>query len=126
MEACVLAIPVPVLLGEATLEGDRARSGNPRVPTRCGIADGRASCELRSRGYGAPQILAGEDYMADVTLEDAIIHYEAIGSGFPLLLLHGIGSNSRSWRQQLAGLSSEFTVIAWDAPGYGQSSDPVG
>jgi pimeloyl-ACP methyl ester carboxylesterase len=64
--------------------------------------------------------------MPDVTLDGAIIHYETVGDGFPLLLLHGIGSNSRSWHRQLAGLSSEFTVIAWDAPGYGRSSDPAG
>src|SRR5262245_20603633 len=40
------------------------------------------------------------------------------------MLLHGIGSNSRSWRRQLAALSTDFRVIAWDAPGYGQSSGP--
>jgi pimeloyl-ACP methyl ester carboxylesterase len=62
----------------------------------------------------------------DATIDGAIIHYETAGDGFPLVLLHGIGSNSRSWRRQLAALSSEFKVIAWDAPGYGRSSDPSG
>jgi 3-oxoadipate enol-lactonase len=42
-----------------------------------------------------------------------------------LLLLHGIGSNSRSFRHQLADLSDRFTTIAWDAPGYGRSDDPA-
>ncbi len=28
------------------------------------------------------------------------------------------------WRRQLEGLSDEFTVVAWDAPGCGRSSDP--
>jgi pimeloyl-ACP methyl ester carboxylesterase len=28
------------------------------------------------------------------------------------------------WRPQIDGLSDEFTVVAWDAPGYGGSSDP--
>jgi pimeloyl-ACP methyl ester carboxylesterase len=54
------------------------------------------------------------------------IYYEIRGQGFPLVLLHGIGSNSRSWRQQLDGLAPDFNVIAWDAPGYGRSSDPLG
>jgi pimeloyl-ACP methyl ester carboxylesterase len=54
------------------------------------------------------------------------IHYERSGAGASLVLLHGIGSNSRSWHRQLAGLSPYFNVIAWDAPGYGKSSDPEG
>jgi pimeloyl-ACP methyl ester carboxylesterase len=60
----------------------------------------------------------------DAALDGAIVHYETAGNGFPLVLLHGIGSNSRSWHRQLAALSPDFTVIAWDAPGYGASSDP--
>jgi pimeloyl-ACP methyl ester carboxylesterase len=52
------------------------------------------------------------------------IHYERQGSGPVLLLLHGIGSNRRAFRHQLAELSDAWTVVAWDAPGYGQSDDP--
>jgi 3-oxoadipate enol-lactonase len=52
------------------------------------------------------------------------LHYELAGSGPALLLLHGIGSNSRSFRHQLADLADAFTVVAWDAPGYGHSDDP--
>jgi len=40
-----------------------------------------------------------------------------------LLLLHGIGSNSRSFRHQ-SELADAYDVIAWDAPGYGRSDDP--
>jgi pimeloyl-ACP methyl ester carboxylesterase len=52
------------------------------------------------------------------------IHYESAGEGSALVLLHGIGSNSTSWKRQLSELSQDFRVIAWDAPGYGRSSDP--
>lgn len=52
------------------------------------------------------------------------IHYQISGQGEPLVCLHGMGNNSDSWSNQLDGLSRLFTVIAWDAPGYGQSSDP--
>jgi len=62
----------------------------------------------------------------DAVINGTTIHYEIAGKGSPLVLLHGIGSNSRSWRRQLAGFSSDFQVIAWDAPGYGGSSDPSG
>ena len=40
----------------------------------------------------------------------------------PLVLLHGIGSCASSWRAQLANLSAERRVLAWDAPGYGESA----
>ena len=40
------------------------------------------------------------------------------------MLLHGILSDSRLWARQLADLASDFTVVAWDAPGAGRSSDP--
>lgn len=52
------------------------------------------------------------------------IAYRQRGDGPPLVLLHGWPSNSREWRAQLDGLADEFHVVAWDAPGAGQSSDP--
>jgi pimeloyl-ACP methyl ester carboxylesterase len=52
------------------------------------------------------------------------IAYERTGSGPALVLLHGFLFDSRAWRPQLESLSKDFTVVAWDAPGAGQSSDP--
>ena len=52
------------------------------------------------------------------------IAYRSAGSGPQLVLLHGAWADSRVWRLQLEGLADEFTVIAWDAPGCGASSDP--
>ena len=53
------------------------------------------------------------------------IAYERAGAGPPLVLLHGyVGDGRTTWQRQLDGLSDEFTVVAWDAPGAGASSDP--
>jgi pimeloyl-ACP methyl ester carboxylesterase len=52
------------------------------------------------------------------------IAFERRGTGPPLVLLHGILQDSRSWRGQLDPLSDEFAVVAWDAPGCGRSADP--
>ncbi|MBC6447066.1 alpha/beta fold hydrolase [Actinokineospora xionganensis] len=49
---------------------------------------------------------------------------EVAGAGPPLVLLHGILQDSRSWRPQLEELRDDFTIVAWDAPGCGQSADP--
>lgn len=62
--------------------------------------------------------------MAFAQVGDITIHYEIEGEGPPFIILHGMGNNSQSWKKQLKGLSKEYTVIAWDAPGYGKSSDP--
>lgn len=40
------------------------------------------------------------------------------GGAFPLILLHGIGSNSSAWAGQFAEFSQMRRVIAWNAPGY--------
>jgi pimeloyl-ACP methyl ester carboxylesterase len=52
------------------------------------------------------------------------IAYRKKGDGPALVLLHGWPVDSREWRRQIEGLSDEFTVVAWDAPGAGASSDP--
>ncbi len=40
------------------------------------------------------------------------------------MLLHGAMGDRREWRLQLDALAEDFTVLAWDAPGCGDSFDP--
>jgi pimeloyl-ACP methyl ester carboxylesterase len=47
------------------------------------------------------------------------------GAGMPLVLLHGISSGAPSWLQVVQALPARQHVIAWDAPGYGEST-PLG
>jgi len=55
------------------------------------------------------------------------IAYHRVGRGPPLVFVHGAGEDGRVWRPQLAALADEFTVVAWDEPGAGRSSDlPAG
>lgn len=51
------------------------------------------------------------------------IGYERVGTGAPLVFVHGAAEDGRVWGPQLAALSDEFTVVAWDEPGAGRSSD---
>ena len=62
--------------------------------------------------------------MKRVDVDGLAIAYERAGAGPPLVLLHGGFSDHRTWRRQLESLSHEWTVVAWDAPGCGASSDP--
>jgi pimeloyl-ACP methyl ester carboxylesterase len=52
------------------------------------------------------------------------IAYERAGEGPPIVLLHGGVSDGREWRRQIEALASEYTLVAWDAPGNRRSDDP--
>ena len=54
------------------------------------------------------------------------IAYQRMGSGPPLVFVHGAGDDGRIWCPQLEALADEFTVVAWDEPGAGGSSDQRG
>ena len=63
--------------------------------------------------------------MGMVEVDGLHIGYERVGRGPPLVLVHGyVGDGPTTWRQQLEALADDFTVVAWDAPGSGTSSDP--
>jgi len=47
------------------------------------------------------------------------------GQGGPVVLLHGLGGSRISWEPQLADLSADHRVAAWDLPGYGASAPLV-
>jgi aspartate dehydrogenase len=54
------------------------------------------------------------------------LHAMRAGTGPTLLLLHGIGSSAPSWQRQFERLSADYTLIAPDLRGYGDSPDPTG
>jgi 3-oxoadipate enol-lactonase len=57
-----------------------------------------------------------------VTVDDGTtIHGVAVGSGQPIVLLHGVTLSVETWPYQLAALRKEFRVIALDARGHGLS-----
>ncbi|MDD1012823.1 alpha/beta fold hydrolase [Pseudomonas rubra] len=57
-----------------------------------------------------------------VQLADGAQAIREAGHGPAMVLLHGIGSGAASWLQVALQLSQRARVIAWDAPGYGDSS----
>ncbi|MBS0529651.1 MAG: alpha/beta fold hydrolase [Proteobacteria bacterium] len=51
-------------------------------------------------------------------------HLQRTGSGPPLLLIHGTGAATHSWRGLLPLLAPQFDVIAPDLPGHGFTQSP--
>ena len=59
---------------------------------------------------------------------EAALHVEELGSGPPLLLLHGFAGTSADWRHvfDLDALAETHRLIAPDARGHGRSTNPSG
>ena len=53
------------------------------------------------------------------------LYYEAVGSGEPVVLIHGNAGDRRHWDRQFHALGEDFFVIRYDARGYGRSSLPT-
>jgi pimeloyl-ACP methyl ester carboxylesterase len=53
------------------------------------------------------------------------INYEDQGRGQPLILLHGYGASTYSWRYVSAHFSKSYRVIAIDLKGFGLSDKPM-
>jgi non-heme chloroperoxidase len=54
------------------------------------------------------------------------LYYEDLGSGQPVVLIHGYPLNGHSWEKQTkALLDGGYRVIAYDRRGWGQSSQPT-
>ncbi len=60
----------------------------------------------------------------DANQQAVKIAYGEIGQGEPLVLLHGWGTWSYNWRNNIKALSQHFRVICFDAKGCGQSDMP--
>src|SRR5437763_14638935 len=74
---------------------------------------------------GAPMLMDGFT-RTEITTSGARIVTVHGGSGPPLLLLHGNPFTHLSWHKFAPRLAREFTVVATDLRGYGDSSKPPG
>jgi non-heme chloroperoxidase len=67
-----------------------------------------------------PSTTVGQENSSPIT-----IHYEDVGSGPPVVLIHGFPLSGRSWEKQIPPLlEAGFRVITYDRRGFGQSSQP--
>lgn len=53
------------------------------------------------------------------------LFYQEEGSGRPLLLIHGFGTSTYTWRRVAPELATSHRVIAVDLKGFGQSDKPM-
>ncbi len=61
--------------------------------------------------------------MPTLVTEQGIVHYETLGRGRPVLLLHGWLGSWSLWRWTIEALSKDFKTYALDFFGFGESFD---
>lgn len=67
-----------------------------------------------------PYVKVGQENSAAIE-----IYYEDLGTGQPVVLIHGFPLNGHSWEKQTAALvDAGYRVIAYDRRGFGASSKP--
>src|SRR5437764_10880073 len=54
------------------------------------------------------------------------LYYESVGSGAPLVLIHGFALDARMWDPQIAPFAERYHVIRYDLRGFGRSALPDG
>jgi len=64
--------------------------------------------------------------MPHTTSDGARIYWERQGSGEPVLLIMGLGSNAYGWHRTLPWLSERYETIVFDNRGTGRSDVPAG
>jgi 3-oxoadipate enol-lactonase len=60
--------------------------------------------------------------MPSLTVNSAEIYYQETGTGYPLVLLHGLGSSSDDWMFQTPVLAEHFRLLAVNLRGHAPSS----
>jgi pimeloyl-ACP methyl ester carboxylesterase len=62
------------------------------------------------------------DSLLDV--DGQLVHVEQAGAGEPVLLIHGFGASTYSWRKIVPGLARSYRVVALDLNGFGYTQRP--
>jgi pimeloyl-ACP methyl ester carboxylesterase len=70
----------------------------------------------RGNGYG----------LRHLTIHGHEVGYRMAGEGPVILLIHGMAGSSRTWREVMPLLARDFTVLAPDLLGHGESAKPMG
>lgn len=59
-----------------------------------------------------------------VRVGDQLVHIEQAGSGEPVVLIHGFGASTYSWRKVMPALAASHRVVAIDLNGFGYTQRP--
>jgi pimeloyl-ACP methyl ester carboxylesterase len=96
--------------------------GNGKLRATLGLA--ALVLALGACGLGAEDAFEGPYARLGPPEAPVKLFYEESGSGRPLLLIHGFGASTFTWRHIAPDLARDHRVIAVDLKGFGQSDKP--
>jgi pimeloyl-ACP methyl ester carboxylesterase len=115
-----------------------SRASSPSEAADEGAADGNRDSSARTATSSRAASGASEQQLADwravdwrqhqrwVPLSGGPVNVIDIGSGPPVLFIHGLGGSWPNWLEQLPVLAGHRRAIALDLPGFGASPMPSG
>ena len=62
---------------------------------------------------------AARPHRAEVAIRGERVSYSVVGSGDPVVLIHGLAGSMRWWRRNVAALAEQYTVYLVNLPGFG-------
>lgn len=61
-----------------------------------------------------------------MTIDDATYHYDLVGVGETIVLLHGFTGSMQTWEPFIESWRKDFSILRIDLPGHGQTTIPTG
>jgi 2-succinyl-6-hydroxy-2,4-cyclohexadiene-1-carboxylate synthase len=63
--------------------------------------------------------------MPTVSVNGLDLHYRDVGTGYPVVLVHGFTGNTRNWALTVPALRERFRCVSVDLRGHGRSARPA-
>lgn len=61
-----------------------------------------------------------------MTIDDATYHYDLVGVGETIVLLHGFTGSMKTWEPFIDAWRTDFSILTIDLPGHGETTIPSG
>ena len=75
--------------------------------------------------HQAAELERSVGYGSFISVKNLDIHVWEAGEGYPVILIHGFTGTAYDWRFNIPVLAKNFSVHAFDLPGFGYSQKPL-
>lgn len=59
----------------------------------------------------------------DIVINNKLVHYSVVGSGPPVLFIHGLNFGWKQWERNITVFAQKYKIYSIDLPGCGDSAD---